>query len=133
MEQNTNSGLGRAVFLRLSPQLAAALDAAAAEAPLSRAGWVRRAVVEALATRGDIGGIELPPSPPRRAAVVPPDDLVAVGQLTAAVGRTGGAVVQLCRALRENGHAAHAAAEAVLADLRATQRDLAAVIERLSV
>lgn len=133
MEQNENNGR-TAIFLRLAPPLAPALDAAAAADGLSRAGWVRRLIAAGLTTRGDIASepVSLPPSPPRRSSVIPPDDLVAVGQLAAAVGRTGGAVVQLCRALRENGHAAHAEAEAVLADLRVCQRDLSRVIERLA-
>lgn len=136
MEQTMNDdqgpGPGRAVFLRLSPQLSAALDAAAAEAPLSRAGWVRRAVVEAL-TRSDISDLpSLPPSPPRRPATIPQADLVQVSNLAAAIARTGGAVVQLAKSFREGGHPLHGDVEDVLADLRVVQADVARLVGRLN-
>lgn len=127
MEHNGNKSVS--VFIRLMPQLAAALDAAASEAGLSRAGWVREQVARALP---DHGGIVLPPSPPRRPATIPPQDLAEVSRLSASLSRTGGAVVQLCRAFREGGHPLHDDAEATLAELRAVQVEVGRLVGRLT-
>lgn len=133
MEHIMNSISGKpSVYVRLEPSIFLALDAAAADAQLSRAGWVRREVARALPTHGDFILPPSPPSPPRRPAVIPPRDLVEVSGLAAALSRTGGAVVQMTRALREAGHVSHGAAEDVLVDLRAMQRDIARLITRLS-
>uniref|UniRef100_A0A9E7ZLL7 Uncharacterized protein n=1 Tax=Bosea sp. NBC_00436 TaxID=2969620 RepID=A0A9E7ZLL7_9HYPH len=126
-EQNKN--IPRSVYIRLPPQLAVALDAAASEADLSRAGWVRRELARALPEGSEL--VSLPPSPPRRPAVIPPADLAEVSRLSAAIARTGGAVVQLCKHLRETGHVAHADAEAVLADLRSAQVEVACLVQRI--
>lgn len=118
------------VFVRLDRSLFAALDVAAADADLSRAGWTRREIARALPNRSDISSL-LPSSPPRRQMVIPGEDLAAVSRLSAALSHTGGAVVQLCRALRETGHANHAHAEAVLAELRLVQADVARLVGHL--
>lgn len=123
-----------AVFIRLPSGLAAALDAAAVEALLSRAGWVRQRIAEALTTHSDFSKlISLPPSPPRRPATIPAEDLVEVSNLASAIARTGGAVVQMAKSFRESGHPAHADVEEVLADLRVAQADVARLVGRLSV
>lgn len=128
MERNINKS--RSVYIRLQPGIAARLDAAASEAELSRAGWVRREIVRALPEGSE--AISLPPSPPRRPTTIPADELVEVSRLSAAISRTGGAVVQLCRALREGCHPFHDDAERVLADLRAVQGDIGRLVARLA-
>ncbi len=120
------------VYVRLDPSIFHALDATAADAGLSRAGWVRRELIRALsATHGDFQLRPSPPSPPRRPAVIPAADLVEVSCMAAALSRTGGAVVQLTKALREARHVAHADAEEVLRGLRTVQRDVAGLVARL--
>lgn len=128
MERNINKS--RSVYIRLQPGIAARLDAAASEAELSRAGWVRREIARALPQ--DSEAASLPPSPPRRPIAIPPADLAEVSRLSASLSRIGGAVVQLCRAYREGGHVYHADAEAALAELRAVQADVGRLVVRLS-
>ncbi len=118
------------VCIRLAPDLFASLEAAASRAGLSKAGWVRQEIVRALPNRSEFHS--LPPSPPRRPATIPSADLVEVSTLAAAIARTGGALVQLCRVLRETGHAAHTDTENALADLRSVQSDVARLVSRLS-
>lgn len=132
MEHKVNKSSGKpSVYIRLAPDLSVALDAASAEAGLSRAGWVRRVMVRALPTGSDFASLR--PSPPRRPVVIPPDDLVEVSKLAGAVARNNGAVVQLVRAMRETGHASHQDAEAVLAALRETQGDLLRTVTGLKL
>lgn len=119
------------VFVRLPRPLAAALDAAASEADLSRAGWVRREIVRALPNGSELPS--LPRSPPRPPTAIPAADLAEVSRMSAAISRTGGAVVQLCKAFREGGHPLHADAEAVLSELRAVQREAGRLVTRLSI
>lgn len=118
------------VFVRLRSELSVALDAAAAEAGLSRAGWVRRELARALPEGSEAA--PLPPSPPRRPVTIPAADLAEVSRLSASLSRTGGTVVQLCRAFREGGHPLHADAEAVLTELRATQAEVGHLVARLA-
>lgn len=128
MERSIN--MSRSVYIRLPPGIAARLDAAASRAELSRAGWVRREIARALPQ--DSEAASLPPSPPRRPIAIPPTDLAKVSRLSASLSRTGGAVVQLCRVLREGGDAVHADAEATLAELRAVQAEVGRLVVRLS-
>jgi len=117
------------VFVRLRPELATALDAAASEAGLSRAGWARREIARSLPDASEVAS--LPLSPPRRPTTIPPADLAEVSRLSASLSRTGGAVVQLTKAFRHVDHPLHADAEAVLSELRAVQVVLVSVINGL--
>lgn len=128
MERNVNKS--RSVYVRLQPGVAARLDAAASEAELSRAGWVRREIVRALPEGSEAAS--LPPSPPRRPITIPLADLAELSRLSAAISRTGGAVIQLCRVLREGSESFHADAEATLAELRAVQAEIGRLVVRLS-
>jgi len=119
----------RAVHVRLAPDLAAALDAAATAEGVSPTGWVRTALVRALPAYSEIGS--LPPSPRRRASVIPTEDVMAVARLVGAVGLCSGATIQLAKALREGGHPAHGDAELVLRDLRSVQAQLVHVATAL--
>ncbi len=120
----------RAVHVRLPEGLAAALDAAATAEGISPTGWVRAALVRALPVSSEV--CSLPPSPRRRPAVVPPEDLAVIARLIGEVGRATGATIQLARFLREAGNMeAHAEAEAVLKGLRSAQADLVAVVSLL--
>lgn len=129
MDVGNGMGGKPAVYIRLDHRLSQALDRAAQGCDLSRAGWVRQQIVRGLPTHSDIGS--LPPSPPRRPAVIPAEDLATVSKLTATLGQTGGAVVQLCRELRQHGHVAHSDAEKVLADLRSVQAHMTRLVHRL--
>lgn len=128
MVRNVNAA--RSVYIRLRPELARALDAAAAEAALSRAGWVRRTVVQSLPNDSEL--TSLPPSPPCRPATIPAEDLAEVSRLSASLSRVGGSVVQLCRALREGNQPSHAEAEEVLAELRTVQSETGRLVARLA-
>ncbi|MEW6255071.1 MAG: hypothetical protein AB1592_03875 [Pseudomonadota bacterium] len=118
------------VYVRLPLDVAAALDAASRLADVSRAGWVRKRIVEALPP-SEGSSLALSRSPPRRSVTFPPADLVEVAKLAGNVARANGALVQMTKALRESSHPAHLAAEDVLADLRSTQEDLLGVVTGL--
>lgn len=130
MGRNENKGpSGKpSVYVRLDQPLSAALDVVASGSGLSRAGWARRAIVSALPA-SEVAS--LPPSPARRPPVIPAPDLAEVSKLAGAVARTNGAVVQMTKTMREIGHPFHGDAEAVLADLRATQEALLHVVTGL--
>lgn len=119
------------VNVRLSAPLSDALAAAAAADNMSRAGWARIRIADALATRGAPRS-QLPPSPPRRPPVIPPADLAAVSRLSADLSRVGGALVQFCKVMRQSGHPAYADAESTLAELRAVQSAVLRAVAALS-
>lgn len=126
-----SSGLP-SVYVRMRPELAAALDAAARAQDISAAGWARAAILAAIPAhhRSELGS--LPPSPRQRPTTIPAEDVAEVSRLVGTVGRTAGAVVQFTKALREGGFGeAHGQAEQALADLRAIQSDLVTIVARL--
>lgn len=120
------------VFIRLRPDIFTALQAAALAAEVSAAGWARGAIVAALPSdiRRDIGS--LPPSPRRRPVKIPSEDVAEVSRLVGSVGRTAGALIQLAKALRVDGHGhGRDHFENAVNDLRATQSDLVGIVARL--
>ncbi|MDX6750070.1 toxin-antitoxin system HicB family antitoxin (plasmid) [Geminicoccaceae bacterium 1502E] len=123
-------GLSDALMLRMTPQLGAAVRAAAAAEGLSAAAWVRGRLVVLV---DDVPRAEARPSPPRVRVRVPPPDLEAMARLLGEVGRAGGAVAQLARMLRDDARrpALDAEAEAVLDALRQAAAGLTSLIGRL--
>lgn len=119
----------RAVHVRLNPAHAAALDAAATAEGISPTGWVRAVLARALPVHSEIHS--LPPSPRRRPTTIPAEDVAAIGRLVGTIGLCSGATIQLAKALREAGHAAHGDAELVLRDLRSVQAQLVHVATAL--
>lgn len=116
--------------IRLLPAVGAALTAAAASAETSVSGFARDAIIKALPDAATLPPV--PPSPPRRRVVIPDADVAAVARLVGEVGKLTGATVQIAKALREGGYAReHATTESVLRDIRATQRDLVRIVDRL--
>lgn len=108
-----------AVLVRMPEPLAEAVHASAQARNLSAASWLRGLAADLV----DVPA-EVRPSPPRRDRVTVSEDLAEVSRMAAIVERNNGAVVQLCKALRERGDVLHADAEAVLADLRRVAAEL---------
>jgi hypothetical protein len=115
---------------RLPIPVGISLEAAAKEASLSVSRFVLNAIIAALPA--GIVSNPLPPSPPRRPLVVPPDDIAAISSLGGHIGRLTGATVQLSRACREEDHfPEHDAFEAEIRDLRAAKAEIVALVGRL--
>jgi hypothetical protein len=115
---------------RLPIPVGVALEAAAIEENSSVSRFVLNAIIAALPA--GIVSMPLPPSPPRRPMVVPPDDIAAISSLGGHLGRLTGATVQLSRACREGARLPeHDAFEAEICDLRSAKAEIVALVGRL--
>lgn len=120
--------LSRCVLVRMTPALERATVILADERGLSCAAYLRSfAVAAAMLSRSERRPTRpVPRRPPPRA------DVAELARLAGAVGKSAGAAVQLAKTLREAGAAdLHSEAELVLAELRASQRALVDLTERL--
>lgn len=109
-----------AVLVRMPGPLAEAVESTAKARGLSSAAWLRGVAADLADAPADTAR----PSPPKRDRVTVSEDLAEVSRMAAIVERNNGAVVQLCKSLRERGDVLHADAEAVLADLRRVAAEL---------
>ena len=107
---------------RTDPTTGTAIEAAAAAAQTSLSSWIRNAIRATLPEATSLPA--LPPSPPRRRAVLPDADIAAVARLMAAVSRLNGAMIHLAEGLRETGNVPeHAAVETALQEIRALRAE----------
>lgn len=128
VSEKTN--LNRAILVRLSDDLHARVDAAAIASNQSTAAWVRVAVADALCAQVPIDRKRSPRRSPR------PDLSSAEAEMKAlvrALGRSGGALVQVCKSLREGHRPEHAGAEQVLRDVRAAAQDARAFVRKIGL
>ncbi|HEX4627265.1 MAG TPA: hypothetical protein VH137_00625 [Gemmatimonadales bacterium] len=117
-----------AILVRVTPEAGAAVEALATAMDLSRAAWLRGLAVSAAGLSPAETRRSQPVAPPE----LPREDVAALALLIGVVGKACGATIQLAKGLRELGVGAlHAEAEAVLGDLRASQRALVRIIEHL--
>jgi hypothetical protein len=122
--------LNHALLVRLSDDLHARVDAAAAAAHQSSAAWARTILANELRARAPIDRRRSPPRAPR------PDLSSSEAWIKAIVrelGRTGGAVVQLCKSLREGQHSEHAIAESVLQDVRVVTEEVRRFLRKIGL
>ena len=123
-----NRQLPRQVLVRLSTELAAAIEIAAAGQGMSSAGWLRELAAGALSTAATPR--DLQPSPPRD----PPPKLTPLQAdmraLVRHLGILGGSVVQLTKLLREGRRPEHPDAEGVLSELRAASVTARRLLQR---
>lgn len=116
------------VLVRLTAKAAAAVDAHAAAAGLSRAAWARGVIADAAA----LPVADRRPVPARTRQRAPAEDLAAISRLAAWVNRSNAALIQLAAATREAGAAdLHGHAERVLAEHAAIGTRLGALVARL--
>jgi hypothetical protein len=116
--------------IRLPPDAVSTIAVVADAADLSVSAWVREMLLRSLPARSEYRSLS--PTPPQRRHV-PADDLVTVSKLAADLSRTGGALVQMTKTLRETAHPAHLDAESVLGEVRQVQRQLSNLIATMSV
>jgi len=115
---------------RLPVEVGRALEAAAINANTSVSRFVLNSIVAALPEGSVLK--PLPPSPPRRPLIIPPDDIAAISVFGGHLGRLTGATVQLSKACREGGCLPeHNALETEIRDLRAAKADIVALVGRL--
>ncbi|MBE1237211.1 hypothetical protein IHV25_06065 [Phaeovibrio sulfidiphilus] len=101
------------VLVRMSPTLAAAVRAEAAE--LSASAWIRRQLADVVHQPDAVH----PTPPAKKSRPVLSEAVVEMRRLQGVLGETCGATVQLCKDLRETGHdGVHDEAERVLTALR---------------
>lgn len=118
-----NRAMASQALVRMDADLAAACARAAGSHGLTIAAWLRGLAVAA---------VDMPGSARPSAPIPAPDPLVAdLSLLIRSVGRANGAVVQLAKGMRETAHPDHPAAEEVLGQLRATQRDLVDLVQEV--
>jgi hypothetical protein len=125
MSSSQQRRLTQQINLGLTPDEAAAVDAAALSIGISRAALARRHLLASVG-RADT-------TLPRRSTAMPPSDVAAAAALSGQLGRAAGATIQLAKALRTSpaaGHL-HSQAELVLADLRRQAIEVATIVERL--
>ena len=105
----------RQILVRLSDELATAIDTAAKTRGISSAAWLRTLAAESVA-----GAV--PQDRQRSPRRGPRPDLSAAEEelrrLVRTLGVVGGAAVQLTKALREGGHPEHGEAERTLKALK---------------
>lgn len=116
------------VLVRLTAEAAAAVDAHAAAAGLTRAAWARGVIADAAALPVE----DRRPVPTLRRRRAPAEDLAAISTLAAWLNRSTGALIQLVAATRKAGAAdLHAETERVLVEHDALGANLHALIVRL--
>lgn len=122
--------LSHAILVRLSDDLHARVDAAAAAANRSSAAWARITLANELRARAPIDRKRSPRRAPR-------PDLSSSEALMKAIvrelGRTGGALVQVCKILREGHCPEHANAELVLHDVRAVTEEVCVFLRKVGL
>ena len=123
--------LSRQILVRLSPELATAIDANASARGITSAAWLRQLAADAV-TGNVVTPRDRQRSPRRRPAPVISGDEAEVRALVRQLGIVGGAVVQLAKGLREGERPEHPAAEEVLRELRATSEAARQLVRRFA-
>jgi hypothetical protein len=116
--------LERQILVRLSPELADAIEAAAEGRGISSAAFLRSIASDAVAGATPR---DRQRSPRKTARPVISAEEAEIRGVVRSLGIAGGAAVQLTKTLREQGQPEHAAAEVVVRELReaaAHARDL---------
>jgi uncharacterized protein (DUF1778 family) len=125
MSTSQSRRLSAQINLGLTENEAKAIDNAARAGGCSRAAFVRRQVLSAVAVPET--------TRPRRYQSMTSADLEAISMLLASLGRVAGATIQLSKELRRIGAAKqHGDAERVLLGLRKQAESAGQLIERLS-
>jgi hypothetical protein len=101
----------RQILVRLSDELATAIDAAAETGGVSSAAWLRELAAEAVAGAIPQDRQRSPRRGPRPNLSAAEEEL---RRLVRTLGVVGGATVQLTKTLREGGHPEHGEAERTL-------------------
>ena len=122
--------LGRSILVRLSDDLHSRIDSAARSANQSTAAWLRTVAADRLPAQAPMDRVRSPRRTP------PPslsDSEAALKSLVRESGRVGGAVIQLCKCLREQQRIEHAEAERVLRDVRQMSEEARALLRKIGV
>jgi hypothetical protein len=123
--------LRRSLLLRLSDELYARVDAAALNTQQSAAGWVRVLVADALRARAPVDRKRSPRRIDRPELSCAEAEMKAVVR---ALGTVGGAIVQLCKVLREADildH--HSSAEQVLLEVRGATEEARKLVRKIGI
>ncbi len=113
---------GKALTVRLAPEIRAAIDIAAAEAGITEASWIREVIAHEFGAPADYA---VPVKAYRQPAPLPPGHILELARLRELVAELGGAMVQAAIGAREDGRGQlHAEVEALIPGVRRAVRDL---------